>query len=240
MKFLILFILFSTSVFSNYMSKPDMESCSPGRTVYMAHSRCQEVEGESCHKVPDGYNCNYHKVTTENENDLNLPIYSKNEIEACSTEPVCDAKHIIKVCTDPDEMAIKNYDSMEVYCTKIVNYQQKSVTRAREDSGLKTPYDANMVISNSEKSAIGLRLDDMDFGRKIYASVQVLNESKGLSKGQRRTLRADLEVIRDDLMDGNICDARFDIAALTTDPIVIRDEDVTAVLAKLDAYKTCP
>jgi hypothetical protein len=87
--------------------------------------------------------------------------------------------------------------------------------------------------------AVQNRSRDMVIGKKIYASIKVLNSDKGLSKVQKRQLRSDMAEIRDDLLDGDICQARAEIALLTEDGTVIQSGDIAKALAMIDALKSC-
>jgi len=105
MKFLIL-LLISFSAFANYIPKSKVAS-SENLTVWLKKAKCEKVELESCIKIDKEYSKEYSQVIPETQ--------MKQEIETCLDENDCQAKLEIKTCEKG--FAIKNLDSLEVYCT---------------------------------------------------------------------------------------------------------------------------
>jgi hypothetical protein len=189
-------------------------------------------------------------------NDLTKPVYSKTDVVACaavSDDPAtteidesktlledCQEKLAALDCTGKGE-AIRAEDNSEVYCSMLLRYEQKPAgySRAVVNETLKAQFDASQAAKKAERQAVQSQLKDMEFGKRLYAQVQLLNKGKGLSKAQRRQLRKDLKTMRDDLLDGNVCNVRADLVALPANGTTILEADKTALLAKIDAYKTC-
>lgn len=236
MKFLILFLI-SFNLYANYIPESQVENCD-SKTVWMKRSKC----GANCIKLDKSYNCNYSELEDEMIDDAENPIWAtRSMVEACSGQSDCEQKLADKVCVD-ERRAFTNAEFTETWCNKITGFAQKLSGRKIivENSTKKSSYESDKAAKAAQEAALDSQFKDMDFGKELYAKVMLLNKSKGLSKAQRKQLRKDLKDIRDDLADGDICSAREDISALVADGTLIREEDKTAVLALIDANKTCP
>lgn len=77
---------------------------------------------------------------------------------------------------------------------------------------------------------------DMSFGSSLYANIRLLNAGK--DKATRDAMRATFSTIRDALLDGDICSAKVDIAAIVPDANITAG-NITTVTAMIDAYKVC-
>ena len=142
--FLILFLI-SNSVYANFIKKNKLGSCE-GLTVYTAEEYC----GKNCIKIPDNFNCEYAEVKSEK--------WLKSDAELCGSNMDCQEKLSLKVC-EQDYQAIKNLDTMEVYCTKYLpervadNDQKKLDHLAKlEQKEQKRLSDKQNVISLIESS----------------------------------------------------------------------------------------
>ena len=102
--------------------------------------------------------------------------------------------------------------------------------------------DATRASESAAKQASIEALDqkkkDMEFGKELYAKIMLMNQSKGLTKNQRKAMRAALSEIRDDMFDGDICGAKEGIDAITPDEMITA-QDKAGVLALIAAYKSC-
>lgn len=237
MRIIFLFLISFTTL-AQFAPVSEVDSNSVSR-VYRSQRSCPG----NCMKIPVGYNKAFHRSIERLKNDLDNPIVSKNEAEVCLDDDDCQSKLEAKVCSDNLEKAIKRLDTepKEVYCTKTTyNKIPSGEFYVVVDDSLKASYEAQRAVVKAEEDAVFDKMTDMTFGRSIYASVQILNKAKGLSKTQRRALRGNLKTMRDDLLDGSICDVREDLVALAADGVLIREQDKAAILAKIDAYKTCP
>ena len=124
MKKLILLFLINFSVMGAWYKAPVSEiekkflDCSyPLAVLKICKGDCAEVTNQ--------FSCEYSKISDELVNDLTKPINSKSEIESCLDEVHCQNKLEAKTCSDESERAIKNLDSLEIYCSKITGYEQK-------------------------------------------------------------------------------------------------------------------
>lgn len=134
-----------------------------------------------------------------------------------------------------------HYNEKCIDLTMKYNHQYFRVDKGAlvEDLALKNTYLNSENIKESIKKSLESKLYDMEIGKKIYAQVQVSNRKKGLNKAQRRQLRKDLNDMRDDLFDGNICEVREDLLILTADGVLITSEDKASVIAFIDSLKKC-
>lgn len=231
MKLLILCLFLSATTFANFALKTDVENGAVTK-VYTTKPK----KGDFVF-IPSGYGNKTHKVVAEMIDDTEKPIWAtRSLIEICEGEEDCKLKLTSKKCVD-GRHAIYNAEFTELWCNKITRYEQKESGREIVviDEAEKAKVDAERLI----QASIGQKVADMDFGKRLYASVQVLNRSKGLSKSQRRSLRQTLKIMRDDLFDGNICEVREDLVSLASDGSIIKEEDKLAVIAQIDSYKSC-
>lgn len=124
----------------------------------------------------------------------------------------------------------------------------KGFTTQRDDNGT-TLYMCNKEYTTTKSditAEVAVRdakdqlKNDIKFGESLYEDITLMIKSKsGMDKATRRATRASFSDITLDLKAGSICDAREDIAAITP-TTVITAQDITDVLALIDAYKTCP
>tara|TARA_Y100000310_G_scaffold243676_1_gene248254 strand:- start:22909 stop:23622 length:714 start_codon:yes stop_codon:yes gene_type:complete len=236
MKLLIL-LLFSLSSWAQFVPVSEIDAGSV-TTVYRSQSICPG----QCLKIPVGYNKAFHKKVEIMKPDLENPTITKSQGETCLDDEDCQSKLEAKTCTDIEERAVKVLDSdpKEVYCTKTTYPQIGSGQfKVVEDPDLKSDWISKRNARLAKEKEISDKMKDMNFGRRVYASVQILNKKKGLSKAQRRQLRNTLKTMRDDLLDGSICDVRQDLIDLNADGTLIMEDDKTQALKMIDDYKSC-
>ena len=162
MKYLILFLI-SFSTFAGMVKIAEFEA-GDVKTFYV-----QECPGE-CIKVPNKLNLRYHVMVDETRDDVDNPVNSKSEIETCIDDVDCQAKLVAKICTDVDEIAIKNLDTMEVYCSKFLYYPQIPTGEKIivVDPGLKAIYNAE---KQAEKDQAKLDRDAKKAAKAYFKSI---------------------------------------------------------------------
>ena len=79
--------------------------------------------------------------------------------------------------------------------------------------------------------------EDMSFGKSLYVDIRQLNAGKTMA--ERNAMRSRFSDLRDALLDGDICSARASIAAIGDSDADVTVAQRDAVLAAIDAYKTC-
>lgn len=138
---LILFFLFSFSVFANYIPEQSVGDPDFSGPVFLQMNDCQSHYQETCIEVPVGYSKDFHRVSN-----------SKTGAEACLDNDDCQLKLSQKQCEN-EENAIMVLDSepKEVYCTS---------KKVRVNSALKTAFETsknNLALQEkSEKNEIKL------------------------------------------------------------------------------------
>ncbi len=251
MRYLLLFFL-SFSALAQWV--PEAEILSKSWTKVYSRKSCPGT----CHKIPKGeIDPSFVELEEVMVNDLDKPVMSKTDIVECtavaddpatteidetqSLENNCVAKLAALDCTGKGK-AIRALDNSEVYCSVLLRYEQKlaGYKKAAVNQTLKSQWETSRNVQKAQEAAINSQVQDMNFGRSLYASVQLLNKGKGLTKAQRRQLRQDLKTMREDLLDGSLCDVRADLLTLPVNGTTVTEADKAAILAKLDAYKTCP
>jgi len=232
--FILILLVFIKSSFGYYILESDVTNC--GRKTVYSHER---LCPSKCFKALEDLNCNYTEVCTTEVDDRSKPIFEKDQIVNCLDAETCRDDYKEFTCTDPEKLKDIDLDNLQLFCFKVLGYSKKNIKVLVNNSGLKAAYENNKSTKLAEETAIEDRLKDMEFGRRIYAIVQLSNKQKGLSIGQRRTLRANLSSIRDDLIDGNICDAKADISAISPDGTLITQSDIDSVTNEINGYKSC-
>lgn len=242
MRIFLICLLLSLNCAANWVKDSELIS-GDIKTVYLKKKKC----GSDCVKIPIRYNKNFHKRMEVMIDDLSKPNYeAESQVESCSSESDCLEKLAAKDCGDSELAPYKKYVSAEndkVYCTRIVSYQKKGTGsyEVRVDESLKSAYEALKAAKIAESNAVDSQLLYMEHGKRIYASIQLLSKSKGLNKAQRRKFRRDNKEIKDDLLEGNLCNARSDIQAMAVDGVLITNQaEIDSILQKIDSITSCP
>ena len=154
MKYLIVLIL-SFSAYANFIKKEQIGVCE-NVSVFSSALSCQG----DCIKVETDYNCETHVIEKKKVDNLESPIYSKNQINKCGE--YCETLFPDLVCEDTEETPILNTDLEEIYCTKITGYDQVEsdediVVVGQEKKDL---YDAKMIKKKNKESRIAKGKDN--------------------------------------------------------------------------------
>ena len=114
MKFIsILLILFSSASFACENWIPKSEAIKAINQVPNAGSKtCKDLRSEKCFCFDEISEWEYAEIVPEKN--------TKSETESCSDESDCQDKLESKTCQDINERPVKNLDSFEVYCTKLI------------------------------------------------------------------------------------------------------------------------
>ena len=125
------------------------------KTVYKSKDKCERVEEVVCYDIT-GKDLRYWEVGVVNVDDLTRPIYEvKTAVTPCDGEIECGDLNTVSYCVDngqtADHIAIINESYTEIYCTRLVGYQQKGVTRLVENASNKTAADAEDAAKEAEK-----------------------------------------------------------------------------------------
>lgn len=230
----ILFFLFINTSFAGYVAESKINVCS--RLDYPLKERCEESEGESCYKVPsDSGECGIFKIEDVVGVDLSKPIYSKNQVEECSDPEECQYKLENLLCIIQGEEAIKNLESMEVYCSRLTGYQEKVVgQQIGIDPVLKAQKDAEKAQALALENAMNAAQKAMDCGKTVQKLLLVRNSVKGLTTTQIKQMVATYSSIKQLLDTGSLVSAKEEIQAITADGVLVTEGDKTALIAEIN------
>lgn len=239
MKYLILsLIVFSVSAHAeNWLNHSKIKSGSI--EAFSLKSDCERVSNETCYDLGSYPSSIYSEVDIEVDDTLK-PIYSKNEIESCLSIEDCDSKHALKTCLDPLESSIKNYDLLQVYCSKFLSYDKKLIKSIALDAVKLSTYQAEQTTKaalQAKESAIAYAQKLMACGNKVVAYMLVRNQPKALTTSQVDTLVQTYAPIKSLLETGSLTTAKEKIAAVVADGVVVTESDKTALIAEIDLCK---
>jgi len=238
MKFfcIILFLLFSISTFGeNWTSISKLGT----NQAFQMQSECERVTSSECFDLGDLPQSVY-SVSIIEVDDLNKPIYSKEDVQTCIDNDDCDGKFLSVVCTDNLSYPIKNYDLLQVYCSKVVGYEKKSKEVIALDHIKKTAYDAQVLSDNAKKNeeaGIQTALKAMDCGKRVIGKLLVLNAPKNLNTSQIATMNGAYSTIKNLLETGSLETAKLAIQGTVADGITILESDKIELVKTLDDCK---
>lgn len=155
------------------------------------------------------------------------------------------ASNIVTGWTGP--WPVDQLDSIDNICEVIFEANGKPVKvqhlKLNGDGTLKCPAekDAARIVTQdaveADAAAMASALKAMSCGRKVKARLLVKNASKGLNNGQKRQIAITYQDIDSLLSAGSLDAAREDILAVTPDGVRVKADDITALVAELDACK---
>lgn len=228
MKYLILLLL-TFNAQAMFLKKSEINNC--GATFYGSKKDC----GENCIKQPKDHNCEYHKFGEHQVDDMEKPIYSKSETQACEGEEACQTLLQVKACTDPQESALINEDYTEVYCSKVSGYQQKTATGIYIDQDAKQAYEQEKSVSDSKKAAMAQIRKYRKCGQSVIDELIYRNNAlKSLTTGQKAQILSTYSNIKSLLEVGNLVEAKSLIDAEPLDAPLITQEDKDALSAMIE------
>lgn len=207
--------------------------------AFQLKSECERVTGSECFDLGDLPQSVY-SVSMIEVDDLNKPIYSKEDVQTCIDNEDCDAKFLVILCTDNHSYPIKNYDLLQVYCTKVVGYEQKKKDVISLDSVKKSAYDSEQLAKaqeSYENYKISVAIKKMDCGKRVIAKLVVLNSTKNLTTEQVAVMNGSYSTIKTLLETGSLETARINIQNAVADGSIILESDKTELVKTLDACK---
>lgn len=239
MKYLILsFLLLSNICFAeNWLNHSKILTAS--KEAYSLKADCERISNEKCFDLGDYPSSIYSEIDLEVDDTLK-PNYSKNEIESCVSIEDCNSKHAVKTCLDPLEYSIKNYDLLQVYCSKFLSYDKKLIKSIALDAVKLSAYQAEQTTKatlQAKEAAISYAQKLMACGNKVVAYMLVRNQPKALTTAQVDTLVQTYAPIKSLLETGSLTTAKEKIAAVVADGVVVTEADKTALIAEIDLCK---
>ena len=136
MKYLLLLMFFITNTsFATWVKVSELEA--GGNIVYYTKAvSC----GDGCIKVPKDFGPDYYDLVDVLVDDYENPKYAaKTQAEACVDENDCIEKESAKTCTN-GSFVVRTVD--EVYCTRIVGYNKKTIKEVSFNNTKKAAHEA--------------------------------------------------------------------------------------------------
>lgn len=162
------------------------------------------------------------------------PAYFKEQIESCSDELDCQAKHEAKVCESEGFSSIKNLDLMEVYCSKANLIPSGNKKLVNNPTKLAT-FQAQQIAKAQMAAALLAAKKLRECGTQVLDLVLVRNAAKQLNTTQIKAMVGIYAPIKSLLETGSLNSAKEEVQAVEPDGTLVTAEDKTAVIAAIDA-----
>lgn len=236
MKYLFLIFFSITAQASNFI--PVSSVVNNTNAGYSLLSDCQKASAphEVCADIGDQPVSTY-EVYTYQVDDESKPNFSKNNIEICTDIEDCKLKVQSKICLN-SEYAIYT-PALELYCTKIISYEQKTMKSIRQSSVLLSSYIAQKALKEADElqeQKLQEKIKLIDAGKRVIALLNLRNESKALTGEQIAQMVSTFAQIKGLLETGSLKTAKYAISQVVADGVVVTNEDKTALIAELDKW----
>ena len=235
--FIISYLVLTNCYAENWLNHSKILSAS--REAYSLKQDCERISNEKCYDLGDYPSSIYSEIDVQ-EDDYSKPTYSKNEIQSCIDQANCDLIHASKVCADPQESSIKNYDLLQVYCSKFLSYDKKLVKSIALDSVKLAAYQADLAakaILKQKEDAIAYAQKVMACGQRVIAYMLVRNQPKVLTTSQVDQMVQTYAPIKSLLETGSLNTAKEKIALVAADGVVVTEADKAALISEIDSCK---
>lgn len=233
MKFLFVFsILFSDLALANWAPCPEIDAKSIA-TVWLKKTSC-ESSGGVCMDITGQ---DVRRVMCGEVDDLDRVKYVKEDAEPCADQPSCQSALEALDCSGHGAGAygVIGEGYVEVYCAVPDGYHKKPGL-VPDPAGIAAAdaEDAAKALKATEDASIAAVKKQMDCGKSVVAAFMLLNQSKGLTKAQKKTIRQTFKDAREFLLDGDIESAKSEVEEATPDGTLVTASDKTAMLSKID------
>lgn len=235
--FIISYLVLNVCYAENWLNHSKILSAS--KEAHSLKSECERISQEKCYDLGDYPSSIYSEIDVE-EDDYSKPNYSKSEIQACADAAACDLIHASKTCADPQESSIKNYDLLQVYCSKFLSYDKKLVKSIALDSVKLAAYQADLsakAILKQKEDAIAYAQKVMACGQRVIAYMLVRNQPKVLTTSQVDQMVQTYAPIKSLLETGSLNTAKEKIALVAADGVVVTEADKAALISEIDSCK---
>lgn len=235
MKYLIFtLILFSNLVHAeNWLNHSKIKSGSV--EAYSLKSDCERISGEECFDLGDNPSSVFSEVDVEVD-DTSKPLYSKSEIQSCASIGECDQIHSSKTCSNELESSIKNYELLEVYCSRFLGYEKKLEKTIQLDSQKLSTWqsqEANKATERAREMAIQTALKRIECGKRVIGLLVVRNASKTLTTAQIGQINTVYAPIKGLIDTGSLVTAKEQMQAITPDELLITTEDKNDLIQEI-------
>lgn len=204
--------------------------------AYSLKTDCERISGESCFDLGNYPSSVFSEFDIEVD-DLSKPTYSKNEVQQCSNNEECDQIHLNKICSNELESSIKNYELLEVYCSRFLGYEKKLEKTIQLDQAKFSAWQsqkANEETARLREDGIQRALKRINCGERVVALMVLRNSSKTLTTTQIGQVNQTYGMIRTLLGTGSLVTAREQMAQVAVDGVMVTSEDKSELLSETD------
>jgi hypothetical protein len=238
-KLILILAIFSVQVLhaENWLNQSKIKSGS--KEAYSLKAECERISNEQCYDLGVNPSSIYSEIDQEVD-DRSKPVYSKSEVQTCSSNSNCDSIFTAKTCTNNLETKIKNYLLKEVYCSRFLSFEKKTIKVMAVDSAKALEYEEQKTLKatlQAKEAAISYAQKLMACGNKVVAYMLVRNQPKALTTAQVDTMVQTFAPIKSLLETGSLTTAKEKIALVVADGVVVTEADKTALIAEIDLCK---
>jgi hypothetical protein len=236
MKYLFLIFFSLTSQASNFIPVSSVLNSTNAGYSLLVDCQKASAQDEVCVDVGDQPISTY-EIYTYQVDDESKPNYSKNNIELCIDIEDCKLKMQSKTCLN-SEYAIFTPE-LELYCTKIISYDQKTMKSIRQSATLLSAHIAQKELKESDElqeQKLQEKIKLIDAGKRVIALLNLRNESKALTGEQIAQMVNTFVQIKGLLETGSLKTAKYAISQVVADGVVVTNEDKIALIAELDKW----
>lgn len=235
---ILLFLLCSLNVKAeNWLNHSKILQAS--KEAHSLKADCERISNEKCYDLGNYPSSIFSEIDVE-EDDYTKPNYSKSEIQSCASIEECDLIHASKTCADAEESSIKNYDLLQVYCSKFLSYDKKLVKSIALGSVKLAAYNADLAakaIVAQKEAAIAYAQKVMACGQRVIAYMLVRNQPKVLTTAQVDQMVQTYAPIKSLLETGSLNTAKEKIALVSADGTIVTEADKEALISEIDSCK---
>lgn len=227
MKYLIFsFLLFSNLAFAeNWLNHSKILTAS--KEAYSLKADCERNSGEKCFDLGNNPSSVFSEIDVEVD-DYTKPNYSKSEIESCLSFDDCDSKFAVKSCLDSLENPIKNYDLLQVYCSKFAGYDKKLEKSIGLDSVKVSALNAQKAIeaqAATKEAGIQFALKRIECGKRVIGLLVLRNSTKTLTTANVAQINTVYAPIKGLIDTGSLITAKEQMNLIVPDGTLITQED---------------
>lgn len=218
----------------NWLNKSKIIASS--KEAYSLKSTCEQISGETCYDLGDYPSSVYSEVDSEVDDYLK-PIYSKNEIQSCSTIQICDSIHAAKTCVINGDRSVKNYELMQVYCTRFLAYEKKTIKIIELDQSKLSAYTTQKnieTVARQKEAGIQAALKRIECGKRVIGLLVLRNSVKTLTTSNIAQINSTYAPIKGLIDTGSLNTAKEQMALIVPDGTLITTDDKNDLIAEIE------
>ena len=211
----------------------DSKILSSSSEAHSLKKECERISGEKCYELGSYPSSVYSRGQIEVD-DYSKPNYTKSQIEPCDDQAECDLIFASKACPS-DRTLIKNYDQLQVYCSKLIGYEKKSENTIVLDQAKVQVWQAQETAKAQAAQGedyIQLALKKIACGERVIAKMVVRNIPKNLSPAQIAQMNTIYAPIKGLLETASLVTAKEFILNAEADGTLITEADKVDLAAE--------